>query len=148
MQKICVFTLKTLLFMSVFFAAGCGKKDKVLAIGLPYQGGIIAYIDETGKHGLIAAKEDENGEYDWYEAMGICENKNAGGFTDWFLPNKVQLNELYKNRELIKNFAVDYYWSSLEYDINRAWYQYFFNSVTQEYGSKSNTCKVRAVRYF
>ena len=29
-----------------------------LTIGQEYQGGVIFYIDETGKHGLIAAKQD------------------------------------------------------------------------------------------
>lgn len=37
----------------------CKPKDKKeLFIGKEYQGGIIFYLDETGKHGLIAAKED------------------------------------------------------------------------------------------
>jgi hypothetical protein len=29
-----------------------------LTVGMDYQGGIIAYIDETGKHGLIVAREE------------------------------------------------------------------------------------------
>ena len=37
-------------------SAKAGKKN--LAIGMEYQGGIIFYIDETGRHGLIASKED------------------------------------------------------------------------------------------
>ena len=32
-----------------------GNGDNNLAIGQSYQGGIIAYIDSTGQHGLIAA---------------------------------------------------------------------------------------------
>ena len=31
---------------------------KNLYVGMEYQGGIIFYLDETGKHGLITAKED------------------------------------------------------------------------------------------
>ncbi len=37
----------------------CKPKDKKnLYVGMDYQGGIIFYLDETGKHGLISAKED------------------------------------------------------------------------------------------
>ena len=40
---------------------GCGKKDDPkFQIGQPYQGGIIAYVDPTGEHGLIAAAEDQS----------------------------------------------------------------------------------------
>jgi hypothetical protein len=38
---------------------GCDDKAK-FKIGQEYQGGIIAYIDATGEHGLIAAPEDQS----------------------------------------------------------------------------------------
>jgi hypothetical protein len=36
----------------------CKPDKKKLHVGMEYQGGIIFYLDETGKHGLIAAKEN------------------------------------------------------------------------------------------
>jgi len=36
-----------------------------LKIGQSYQGGIIAYIDATGKHGFIAAPEDQSAGIEW-----------------------------------------------------------------------------------
>lgn len=36
-----------------------------LNVGQSYQGGIIAYVDETGKHGLIAAPEDQSSGVRW-----------------------------------------------------------------------------------
>jgi hypothetical protein len=36
----------------------CKPDKKKLKVGMEYQGGIIFYLDETGKHGLIAAKEN------------------------------------------------------------------------------------------
>ncbi len=36
----------------------CKPDKKKLKVGMEYQGGIIFYLDETGRHGLIAAKED------------------------------------------------------------------------------------------
>ncbi len=38
-----------------------------LEIGQMYQGGIIAYIDDTGKHGLIAAPEDQSAGIPWHK---------------------------------------------------------------------------------
>jgi len=43
---------------------GCSKDkpeiEPKLKVGQAYQGGIIAFIDATGEHGLIAAPEDQN----------------------------------------------------------------------------------------
>ena len=39
--------------------------EPILAVGVHYQGGIIAYLDETGKHGLIAAPEDQSTGIKW-----------------------------------------------------------------------------------
>ena len=36
-----------------------------IAIGAPYQGGVIAYIDGTGLHGLIAAPGDQSASAPW-----------------------------------------------------------------------------------
>jgi hypothetical protein len=55
-----------------------GNGDNNLAIGQSYQGGIIAYIDSTGQHGLIAATEDQseihwwNGIYFYTDATGTA----------------------------------------------------------------------------
>ncbi|MDR0364722.1 MAG: DUF1566 domain-containing protein, partial [Bacteroidales bacterium] len=38
---------------------------KSLAVGMPYQGGIIAYLDETNEHGFIAASEDQSSGIIW-----------------------------------------------------------------------------------
>jgi len=45
-----------------------------LAIGDSYQGGIIAYIDETGKHGLIAAPTDQSDFIPWDLGNHITTN--------------------------------------------------------------------------
>ena len=34
------------------------ESAQALTVGMDYQGGILAYLDESGKHGLIVAKED------------------------------------------------------------------------------------------
>lgn len=54
-----------------FFLISCSKSNDAdwqdlqtqataqpLKVGMDYQGGIVAYLDETGKHGLIVAREE------------------------------------------------------------------------------------------
>ena len=154
-----------------------------LVIGQSYQGGIIAYIDSTGQHGLIAAAADYGEIYEvvkWYNggyivtgatgtaigtglantnaiiaaqgsgsyAASIARDYNGGGYTDWFLPSKDELNQLYVNKTAIGIVDwLDYYWSSTEYDFYRAWFQLFFNGE-RGFLNENDTLFVRAVRAF
>ena len=61
-----------------------------------------------------------------YSACG-CTVYKGSGYTDWFLPSKDELNEMYKQKNLIGGFADWEYWSSSEYNLSNAWYQYFFH---------------------
>ena len=88
-------------------------------------------------------------------AADICANLTLGGYSDWFLPSKDELNEMYLNIGQgntlglgnIGGFANNYYWSSTEYDGIYAWGQYFFNGGPFS-TSKFNNFNVRAVRAF
>ena len=74
MKKIFVFSIKALMVFGLLFALACSKSDKVkLKVGKAHQGGIIAYLDETGKHGLIAAPEDQTtiAGIQWYNRTDI-----------------------------------------------------------------------------
>jgi len=124
-----------------------GNGDNNLTIGQSYQGGIIAYIDSTGQHGLMAATADYNGELSWYDAMDYCNGLTVGHHEDWYLPNQDELNQLYVNRVAIGGFNDDYYWSSTVFDFDNAWGQGFGNGV-QSIGNKNYTSSVRAVRAF
>jgi hypothetical protein len=44
-------------------------------------------------------------------AAGLCQSYNGGGYHDWFLPAKNQLNCLYQNITAIGNFSAAGYWS-------------------------------------
>jgi hypothetical protein len=89
-------------------------------------------------------------------AAGLARDYNGGGYTDWFLPSKDELNQMYTNKETINttasanggsNFPISTYWSSTEYGFNVAWLQ-GFGDGNQSATNKSNTFNVRAVRAF
>jgi len=86
-------------------------------------------------------------------AADICANLTLGGYSDWFLPSKDELNEMYLNIGQgsslgnIGGFAINYYWSSTEYDGYFAWIQFFYDG-SQGFNSKYNSNYVRAIRAF
>ena len=80
-------------------------------------------------------------------AAGLARAHDGGGYTDWFLPSKDELNKLDINKVAIGGFAEDYYWSSSDYDAGFAWYQDFYDG-SQGNGNKDNTDRVRAVWAF
>ena len=85
-------------------------------------------------------------------AAKICADLTLGGYTDWFLPSKDELNQMYINKttlEAVSEFTAlsNYYWSSTELGSNTAWEQNFYN-VSQSVTNKDNANAVRAVRAF
>ncbi len=80
-------------------------------------------------------------------AARLCGDLVMGGYSDWYLPSKDELNKLYINRFAIGGFADNYYWSSTENDGDYAWRQnvYYGNQYN---GSKDVFYTVRAVRAF
>ena len=80
-------------------------------------------------------------------AAGLARAYAGGGYTDWYLPSKDELNKLYLNRIDIGGFAYFNYWSSSENDNNFAWYQSFNFGGQDDYG-KYGEFYVRAIRAF
>ena len=80
-------------------------------------------------------------------AAGLARAYTGGGYTDWYLPSKDELEKVSYTREIIGGFVNYYYWSSSEFDLRKAWYQTFF-SGRQYTTVKGEPAIVRAIRSF
>jgi len=131
--------------------------SSAVTIGEEYGGGIVFSVDASGQHGLIAAKTDVPGHssgipegfFTWKDAQLACKHFVSNGYSDWFLPNKEQLNQLYLQKSAVGFVAAHYnfYWSSSEGDKDHAWFQFFINGY-QNLDFKTVINRVRAVRAF
>jgi hypothetical protein len=90
-------------------------------------------------------------------AAGLARAYNGGGFNDWFLPSKDELNEMYENKATINSTAIanggsafnaEKYWSSSEDDLQRAWVKDFEINGSWSDREKYKDELVRAVRAF
>ncbi len=86
-----------------------------------------------------------------HDAAEACYNYSYGGYKDWFLPSKDELNLMYKNLKKA-NMGGEwntsfYYWSSSEEGFSEAWAQNFNNGSPLWY-SRSYGFRVRPVRAF
>jgi peptidoglycan hydrolase-like protein with peptidoglycan-binding domain len=80
-------------------------------------------------------------------AAGLARAYNGGGYTDWYLPSKDELNKLYLQKTLVGGFTTSPYWSSSEVSSTNSWSQSFGGgNQTSDY--KSAPYYVRAIRAF
>ena len=101
--------------------------------------GAVSTSDGSGNTTAIIAAQGNTGNY----AARLCRNYNGGGYSDWFLPSKEQLNMLFNNKALIGGFTGHIYWSSTEYELGTVWVQ-DFQSGQQHLDSSSDGANVRA----
>jgi hypothetical protein len=81
------------------------------------------------------------------DAAGLAGAYSGGGYNDWYLPSKDELNLLYSQKSAVGGFANTYYWSSTEFDKYTAWVQYFGDG-TWYYSTKGHIFSVRPIRAF
>ncbi len=79
----------------------------------------------------------------------MCDNLVKNGYSDWFLPNKEQLNKLWLKKSVVGGFVDDNvgYWSSSEDSAGKTWAQNF-NGGHQNQIDKKRGARARAVRSF
>jgi TolB-like protein len=87
----------------------------------------------------------------------LCQQYSLGGYQDWFLPSKAELDLVYINLKMkdLGGFSDDYYWSSTQSNTEYAWTQQFSDGLqtsdayqTNYMGNKGKTHSVRAIRQF
>jgi hypothetical protein len=130
------------------------------------------------KHGLIAAPNDQSTGIEWGSfsitkatsmtlgtgntntniivskqgagsfAAKLCHDLELGGYNDWYLPSKDELQKLKLHKAVIGGFANAYYWSSTESTDYMAWAQLFDIIGYQGKNLKNDKNHVRAVRTF
>jgi hypothetical protein len=133
--------------------------------------------DANVQHGIIAAVSDLPGEVAWGcndkflagrssigtgsqntidiasgcsvagNAATLCSNLIQGGYDDWYLPSKDELNKLFLQMKVIGGFREVCYWSSTETGKYNACTQIFDNGF-QTANDKSTTFSVRPIRSF
>jgi hypothetical protein len=133
--------------------------------------------DANVQHGIIAAVADLPGEVAWGcndkflagrssigtgsqntidissgcsvagNAATLCSNLVKGGYDDWYLPSKDELNKLFLQMKVIGGFREVCYWSSTETGKYNACTQIFDNGF-QTANDKSTTFSVRPIRSF
>jgi len=80
-------------------------------------------------------------------AASECAALTTGGKTDWFLPSRDELNELYKAR-VFSSSQDTYWWSSTQNIDYGAWAQNFENGYSYSGIFKVFGNEARAVRAF
>ena len=69
----------------------------------------------------------------WAGAVSAAEGYSNNSVTDWYLPSKDELNEVYAKRKTIGGLASSIYWSSTEIISGFAWSQNFGDG--KQYGT-------------
>ena len=83
-------------------------------IGDYYQGGYVAYLDNTRQHGYILS-ENDLGVFNHSYAITVCNNYSTGQYSDWHLPNGDQLESVLNSLWVTQSTIIrhnEYYWSS------------------------------------
>jgi hypothetical protein len=143
----------------VFYIDGTGKHGLVAAetdqhTGIQWWNG--SYVFTNTPDSSIGAGENNTtvimgrlgaGDY----AASLCGNLNYGGYDDWFLPSKAELNLLYQNlytKNIGGLLTNTYYWTSTEYDASNAYVGRFATGAFFNVYDKQSHYRVRAVRSF
>jgi len=168
-----------------------------LEIGDFYQGGVIFYLDGNGGGLIAAPFNQSDAAWGCYgtningaegadigtgsqntidieagcttvgTAADVCANLTLNGYSDWFLPSRFELREMWENKwainytaeanggEYFSNSSVEY-WSSTEYVSNDEYFNEsnstlaipFNQAYTATVKNKGIACYVRAIRSF
>ena len=103
----------------------------------------------NGKHNTQIIVEFLNQERETMKAAQVADAYEYGGFSDWYLPSKDELNLMYTNLKAndLGGFQRGWYWTSLLKDWSYVFAQNFSNGESGD-RSPSNSYYVRPIRQF
>jgi TolB-like protein len=118
----------------------------VYRIGDAGPGGGIVFFAEGGTYMEVSGILREAA---WSEAITIARNYRGGGYSNWHLPTRSELDLVYRKLRAknIGNLGNNWHWSSSESSSNGAWNQ-DFGDGRWEHNAKASILSVRAVRAF
>lgn len=127
---------------------------------MPWKPGPFNINFHAAADGLYAGYNNTDNIVFYSQPSGIyaayyCSLKSSGGYTDWYLPSKYELNLVYQQRAVVGGFGSNVYWSSTTWDgwpESKAWAQFFYDggygNGFQFDGDQQQEFRVRAVRAF
>lgn len=127
-----------------------GEEEAIVVnIGDKAHGGIVFYVDESGRHGMVCQEKDLEGLLSFTEAKSASESSNAGEKSDWRLPNLDELETMYNNlrRSGLTHFDNEWYWSSEVKDEHNMWGIDLLHGKRYAHWEEDHS-HVRAVRVF
>ena len=131
---------------SFLFAWGCSPSPNIEVSGAD---GTAIGTGAQNTIDIISACVQSGAMYN--SAATVCNDLVLGGYSDWYLPSRDELNQLFINRVAIGGFASgsgNYeYWSSTEFDNWYGWEQIFDAGIIST-SPKYQLNFVRAVRSF
>ena len=146
--------MKKLLTLAAIFAlvfVACKTEPDYGEIGKKGPGGGTIFFAEGNQYMECSG---ELGDDIWDRAITTAKNYQGGGFSNWHLPARNELDLMYKNlkKNGLGGLSKAYYWTSVDDSTTTstsysAYYQNFSNGY-QGYQEKRYSCHVRAVRAY
>ena len=143
-------SIYTTYYYRVRAAIPCGTSDNFNVTSLTTQFGIAI----PGAEGTTIGTGNQNtidiiaGCAEANRAARYCSDLVLSGYSDWYLPSKDELNQMYINKTVIGSFSGVYYWSSSEYPTTHAWEQAFNTGSQGHYDKGGDFLFARCVRSF
>ena len=139
-----IFILFILILLIIF--TSCDEPNKYGDFGKKGQGGGFIFFSEGGQFKECSG---ELGQSTWSAAVTTANNYKGGGYSDWSLPSRSELDLMYKNlkKNDLGGFSKNGYWSSEKRSDNSSWALNFLDGG-ESWWSNDNSYSVRAVRSY
>lgn len=132
---------------TTYYARAFAKSSKGISYGtvVSFKPQSQQYMILEDSH-LMVQKTDLSWTSTWSQAKELCEKSTVGGYNDWRLPTRTELNILYTHRKEIGGFGNGTYWSSAFDSYYGTYWALDFTDNYEFRDSSSKRYAARAVR--